>query len=157
MIDTTLQHAVIASAREWIGTPFRHQGRMKKTRDNKGGVDCLGLLVGVAQECDLHGKAGSLVCSYDTLFYGHLPDGVGLRKGLNAALYEKNTAPEMGDIGLFVIDGVARHVAFFGDYAGSDSLSLIHAYAPSRKVVEHRFDEGWHAKLSACFSLNPHD
>lgn len=33
---------VVAEARGWIGTPYRHQGRMKGI-----GCDCLGLLLGV--------------------------------------------------------------------------------------------------------------
>jgi hypothetical protein len=35
----------IAQARTWIGTPFHHQGRLKGV-----GCDCLGLIVGVAED-----------------------------------------------------------------------------------------------------------
>ncbi len=35
-------HAIIAEARSWIGTPYRHQGRRKGV-----GCDCLGLVLGV--------------------------------------------------------------------------------------------------------------
>lgn len=34
--------AIVAAARSWIGTPYRHQGRLKGV-----GCDCLGLLIGV--------------------------------------------------------------------------------------------------------------
>lgn len=144
---------VIAEARSWIGTPFRHQGRRKKTSHDKGGVDCLGLLIGVAQVCGLRAKDGSLLHHHDALSYGHMPDGIALREGLKAALIQRECgAPEAGDVGLFEIDGVVRHVAFFGDYA-CDKLSLIHAYAPSRKVVEHRFDDVWQGRLAGVFSI----
>lgn len=36
---------IVAVARSWIGTPYRHQGRLKGV-----GCDCLGLLVGVWRE-----------------------------------------------------------------------------------------------------------
>ncbi len=32
-------------------------------------------------------------------------------------------------------------------------LSLIHAYAPARRVVEHRFDEQWHKRLIAVYAI----
>ncbi len=36
---------IVAIARSWIGTPYRHQGRLKGV-----GCDCLGLLIGVFEE-----------------------------------------------------------------------------------------------------------
>ncbi len=44
-----LYEQIAAASRSWIGTAFHHQGRTKKTTGHKGGVDCLGLLVGVAK------------------------------------------------------------------------------------------------------------
>lgn len=37
--------AIVAAARSWIGTPYRHQGQLKGV-----GCDCLGLLIGVWRE-----------------------------------------------------------------------------------------------------------
>ena len=39
------REAIIAAARGWIGTPYRHQGALKGV-----GCDCLGLLIGVWRE-----------------------------------------------------------------------------------------------------------
>src|SRR5260370_41141523 len=39
------RNQIIAKTREWLGTPFRHQGRIKGK-----GVDCAGLVLSVAQE-----------------------------------------------------------------------------------------------------------
>ena len=36
---------IIATARTWLGTNFHHQGRIKNV-----GVDCIGLIIGVAAE-----------------------------------------------------------------------------------------------------------
>ncbi len=40
--ERVLRCAIVTAARSWIGTPYRHQGRLKGV-----GCDCLGLLVGV--------------------------------------------------------------------------------------------------------------
>src|SRR5687767_7481722 len=40
-------HEVIGVARNWLGVPYRHQGRSRL------GVDCIGLAVVVARELDL--------------------------------------------------------------------------------------------------------
>jgi hypothetical protein len=54
-------------------------------------------------------------------------------------------------IGLFRIDGSARHVGMIardGAYP-----TLIHAYAPARKVVEHRLCEDWQRKMVALYRI----
>ena len=44
--DTILQDRIVASARAWIGTPYRHQASVKGV-----GCDCLGLVRGVWRDC----------------------------------------------------------------------------------------------------------
>ena len=39
---TTTRTDVVAAAREWLGTPFHHQARLRGV-----GVDCVGLVIGV--------------------------------------------------------------------------------------------------------------
>ena len=127
--ENTMQRLIVREAREWLGTPFRHQGRRKTSMDHKGGVDCLGLLIGVAKECDLKSANGDLIYRHDMLTYGHMPDGIALRQGLEDVLtLKKKECASLGDVGLFSIDGVVRHVGFCGDY-DENGLSLIHAYA----------------------------
>lgn len=58
---------VIAAARGWIGTPFKHQHRAKGI-----GVDCAGLVIGVAREL------GLVEPTWDVTGYGQVPDGVTL-------------------------------------------------------------------------------
>lgn len=48
---------IVAAARGWIGTPYRHQGSLKGV-----GCDCLGLLTGVWRE--LTGEATPLLPAY---------------------------------------------------------------------------------------------
>ncbi len=60
---------IIRTARSYIGTPFHHHGRLKNI-----GVDCLGLLIGVAKELNLNDKMGRPIQFHDTLNYGVMPN-----------------------------------------------------------------------------------
>ncbi len=131
---------VACQARTWLGTPFRHQGRVKWR-----GCDCLGLLVGVAAELGLPQFRA------DEIEYGHYPDSKYLQKRL-AEVLEPVEEVQIGNIGLFSIDGSPQHLGFFGNYAAG-GFSLIHAHAPSRRVVEHRFSAEWQEKLFKIFAL----
>lgn len=55
---------VVAEARTWIGTPYIHQHRAKRH-----GVDCVGLVVGVARDL------GLVAPDFDITGYGPTPDG----------------------------------------------------------------------------------
>ena len=130
-----LKNQIVESARGWLNTPFRHQGRTKNV-----GVDCLGLLVGVATELNLKSKTGEPLTALDELGYGHFPDCDYLQNKLAEAM-QVIEKPIIGSIGLFNIDGRAQHLGIFGEG------TLIHAYAPMRKVVEHGFTDEWEARL----------
>ena len=129
---------IISSARACIGTRFRHQGRLK---DN--GLDCVGLLVWVArsfennvQDCldyDRHPAHG--------LLEGHLKLS-GLRE---IAVDEARP----GDVALFRFDGPPQHVAILAD--AREPFSMIHAYMPARRVVEHRMDEIWQKRFVGAY------
>lgn len=47
-IEQAQREAVLAEARTWIGTPYHHQGRIKKV-----GVDCATILLEVFSRCGL--------------------------------------------------------------------------------------------------------
>jgi len=136
---------IIEATRSWLGTPFHHQGRRKHI-----GVDCLGLLIGVASELDLRDKKGRPLIEFDDLAYGHIPDEKKLYTGLKKSLIPTKLI-EVEKIVLFKIDGVSRHLGILGEKNGY--LTLIHAYAPARKVIEHRFDTEWEEKLVKLFEV----
>ncbi|MFO1242409.1 MAG: hypothetical protein U1E36_04315 [Rickettsiales bacterium] len=146
-------HPIVSEARSWIGTRFAHQGRRKKSAGDHGGVDCLGLLVGVARDLQLQDRFGNLLSKSDSLHYSKVPDGNALQQKLAELLYP--ISPEgiaLGDVILFRLDNNPQHLAIVSDYAAM--FGIIHAYAPSRKVVEHRLDESWQEKMVAAFRLN---
>jgi cell wall-associated NlpC family hydrolase len=147
-----MNHVIVACARGWIGTRFHHQGRVKKTQHHKGGVDCLGLLAGVANELRLRGPEGNPLTLADETNYSHQPDAVRLKERLSELLMpvaEDHLTP--GDIVLLRIDDSPQHLAIISDIAGG--LGLIHAYAPARAVVEHQLDEYWRQRIEAAFRI----
>ncbi|MDE3017062.1 MAG: C40 family peptidase [Pseudomonadota bacterium] len=135
---------IIEQARTWLGTPYHHQARLKGV-----GCDCLGLVVGVADELGLTHRDGRLLRSFDETDYSHQPDGARLTAMLQSVLDEiPKEEAEPGDLVLFSIEGNPQHVGLLTDYEG---LGVIHCYAPSRKVVEHRLDKKWQSRIVKVF------
>tara|TARA_B100001179_G_C18328609_1_gene291339 strand:- start:138 stop:443 length:306 start_codon:yes stop_codon:yes gene_type:complete len=87
----------------------------------------------------------------DVLDYAHYPDVARLQAGLKQVLRPVR-ALRPGRVVLMEIDGHARHLGVLGDY--SHGHSLIHAYAPARKVVEHRLDASWQARIVKVYALS---
>jgi cell wall-associated NlpC family hydrolase len=141
---------IVTAARSWIGTRFHHQGRLKKTAAHKGGVDCLGLLAGVAAELDLRMPDRTPLIAFDRTDYTHFPDTAYLRKQLKRLLYPipvEGIVP--GHILLLNIEQNPQHMAVVSGIGGG--LGLIHAYAPARAVVEHALDDAWHRRIETAY------
>lgn len=147
--------AIPSTARQFLGVPFAHQGR------SLHGLDCLGLLILTAQTLDLrfHGKPATAL---DEVDYSHRPDVARLYGKLAENLTPVSTDEmQPGDIALFTIAARAQHLGIIGDYQGpcegkeksAHALSLIHAYAPARKVVEHRFCQTWQSRVFQMFRM----
>lgn len=129
-----LREEVIAEARTWLGTRFRYQGRVKKSKDNCGGVDCLGLILGV---CDGVGYKydGKPLSSYDNVVYSKKPDYSILKERFSKFFKIKGVwAIGVGDIVLKRVSKEQYHLMF---YAGK---TFIHASAVTFGVVEHDVD-----------------
>ena len=107
------------------------------------GVDCVGLLVLTARDL------GYPVT--DVPSYPRLPEGERLRTVLEAQLVRVNRLPLAGDIGLFHERRYPFHVCVFAERYGQ--LSMIHAFAKRRKVVEEVYAHDWPAKLMAVYAL----
>ena len=138
---------VIAQARQWLGVPFRHQGRSRK------GCDCLGLLIGVAGELGLKARDGRRLVTWDERGYGRLPDEKRLKQALAAALWEIEIREiAAGDVVLMEVDGRVQHLGMVAPYA-ADDLGIIHAYAPFGKVVEHRLTKDWEKRIHHVFRI----
>lgn len=133
MLPSTL---IISTARSWIGTPFHHQGRLKGV-----GVDCIGLIVGVAAELG--------IVTPDQTGYARTPSAGLLRLALDRAL---TAAPDLAPSRIVLMrwESEDMHVGLLADspYGG---LSLIHAYAKARRVAEHRLDVEWSNRIAMVY------
>jgi NlpC/P60 family putative phage cell wall peptidase len=140
-----IQNMIFTQARTWIGTPFHHQARLKGK-----GCDCLGLIVGVVDELGLQDSNGMKLAAYDEVTYSKEPDGAYLIQKLTGLLEEVPIAEaRAGDLALFKIRENPQHLAILSDYEGG--LGMIHSFAPSRRVVEHRLDDEWKSKIIKVF------
>jgi NlpC/P60 family putative phage cell wall peptidase len=141
----TASKDIVAQARTWLGTPFHHQARLKGK-----GCDCLGLIVGVVDELDLKDKSGVRLASYDEVTYSREPNGAYLMQKLTGLLAEVPVAEaRAGDLALFKVQENPQHLAILSDYEGG--MGMIHSFAPSRRVVEHRLDDDWKLRLLKVF------
>jgi len=153
MTDTGKE--IVRAARGWIGTRFSHQGRLRKTISHSGGVDCLGLLVGVAQELDLRDGLGNRLSQADECQYSHLPDVQYLESVLARLMRPVDTrALAPGDVLMLQVGDRPQHLGIVSDHLAG--LGLIHAYAPARAVVEHALDAWWKKRIHAAFRIENH-
>ncbi len=143
----TTAHDVSLAARQFLGIRFMHQGR------SLAGLDCLGLLIVTANRCDLHFD-GKKADALDIPHYGNRPDAVLLKEKLDKHLQPITLeAVREGDIVLLTIEGLAQHLALITDYPIAGERGMIHAYAPARKVIEHRYDTLWWGRSCAAYRL----
>ncbi len=134
-------------ARTWLGTPFAHQGR------SAAGIDCLGLLIMVANALDLADKHGTPLSTHDRSDYTKSPKGEQLSAALeHTLLVIPPEEMQQGDIALCTFDHTPQHLALIGTYH-QGGQSLIHAYAPARRVVEHALDASWRKRITTCYRV----
>lgn len=122
---------IVAEARTWIGTPWRHQGRLKGV-----GTDCLGLVGGIAVNLGLF---PSETWTTDPVFagYGRIPMSDRLLDGCGRYLDSVPKANvRLGDILLMSFSKAERPQHFAVVSRLEPRLYIIHAYAQHRKVVE---------------------
>lgn len=131
---------VVAAARETLGTPYAHQGRV-----NGLALDCAGVPVYVAK------KFGVPLTDYTR--YGRLPVPAEMRAALDAHLTRVPVADlRVGDVAWIRFTGEPQHLALVGDHVFG-GLSLIHAYngnGPGR-VVEHVLNDAWRSRIVAAW------
>jgi NlpC/P60 family putative phage cell wall peptidase len=134
--------AIVAEARAWLDTPYRHQASVKGA-----GCDCLGLVRGVWRA--FYGDEPEAAPSYSPDWAEKMG-----RETLFAAAarhltqIDLNTA-QAGDVILFRVraDAPMKHAAIL-----SAPDRIVHAYW-ARAVVESRFSPWWRARAAAAFSF----
>lgn len=123
--------AILTAARQCLGTPFRHQGRLVGI-----GLDCAGVLIHVADQIGF----GYL----DVAGYGRTPRQGQLEQALDdqPALQRVSLADrQSGDVLLMRFNSDPQHLAVC---AGE---TVIHAYEHVGKCCEHRLSDLWVARI----------
>lgn len=118
---------VVRAARDCLGTPYHHQGRLPGV-----GLDCIGLLI----HC---GRAtGRVAPDFDITGYGRYPDGKLLLHYLREHMDPVDPADmRPGDALCVAFERFPQHVGIVADYVHG-GLSMIHALGSANAVVEHR-------------------
>lgn len=126
---------IIQAARAYVGTPFHHQGRVRDV-----GVDCIGLIVCVAQDVG--------VTLPDRTDYPRDPVDDRLRLECDTHL-TKVAADAPGCVLLFQLPTMphASHVGFF------TGATIIHARMGVDRVVEHSYSPAWRHRVAAIYEL----
>jgi cell wall-associated NlpC family hydrolase len=127
---------IVAKAREYLGVRWAHQGRTTR------GLDCAGLVIVVARDLGL--------TDFDTRDYDRQATDETMLRICREQLQpipRGNIAP--GDVLVTAWDK-QRHIGFVGNHPAG-GLTMIHAYLPSKKVVEMRLDERMLARVVGSF------
>lgn len=145
---------IVAEARTWLGTPFHHQGRVKKA-----GCDCIGMVLGALHNAGALSRArddaGNPIpfTAFDRTDYSTDPNSDRLKHTLDEHLIEIPLEHiRKGDVLLFKVIHLPQHVGIVGDHP-SGGLSLIHAYSPAGKVVEEMLAKGWLSRTVAAYRV----
>lgn len=128
---------VTRAGREWLGTPWEHQGRTRR------GIDCAGLVVVVAHALGL--------TSYDTTAYGRYPRAGELREHLLEHCEPWAGAPQEGLVAEVAMRREPRHVGLIVPYP-LGGFALLHS-ATGRGVIEHRLSPEWARRIVALYRL----
>lgn len=121
--------AIIESARECIGTPFQHQGRIVGLA-----LDCAGVAVHVFN------GVGCAVDEPDA--YSRMPNNSMLEYWADRQPFlTRVSTPQAGDILLMRFTGEPQHVAVF------TGENIIHAYESIGRVVENLLDDKWRKRI----------
>jgi len=137
--------ALVALARGWIGTPYRHQAALKGA-----GCDCLGLIRGVWQEW--HGTPPEAPPPYGA-DWAEAGREERLWRALAQHMREVPGAPlAEGQVLLFRMRArrVAKHLGVLS--AGPGGWAFVHAYE-RHGVVESPLSAPWARRIVARFEM----
>ncbi|HMS95106.1 MAG: C40 family peptidase [Tabrizicola sp.] len=141
----SLTENILAEARSWIGTPYRHQGSAKGL-----GTDCLGLLRGVWRET--LGAEPEIVPPY-TEDWAEPERREVLWEAAERCLLRKSLAEaEPGDVVLFRMreTSIAKHLGI--QSAVHPTPCFIHAYT-AHGVIESPLSRPWQRRIVARFAF----
>ena len=130
---------IVARAKEYIETPYRHHGRSITT-----GVDCIGLVIAVAQDLG--------ISMYNTFRYSRRPnvqefDSQMIKAGCILLPYSER---KNGDILRLSEPRWPVHSVIY-EVAKDGSEWTVHAYLPYRKVVREPLTPERDSRISSVW------
>jgi cell wall-associated NlpC family hydrolase len=131
---------IVKLARTCLGTPFRHQGRLPGH-----GLDCAGLIIHVSNTLGLSEP-------YAFTSYSHFPNQSKVQLELSQYMTRVSVEGALpADVALIADDG--NHSCHMGILArdARGELTLIHASARHRSVVEHCLDDDTRKRMRGVF------
>lgn len=144
-----LHEHFVAVARTYLGTKFKHQGRLRGIA-----IDCVGLLVCVGRECGLEIE--------DHLDYDSKPNAAILRAAIERCCDEVTKRDHRtgavlpaiarpGEIILFRLDSEKPETAVHA--AMRTPCGILHARGEVdvARVVEHGLTEGWRSRADSVW------
>jgi NlpC/P60 family putative phage cell wall peptidase len=136
----------VSEARTWIGTPWQHQARSRGA-----GVDCAGLVIGVAR------ALGLVPTDMDVNHYSRMPDGHSLLAHCGEWMHRIHADDaQPGDVLVMRFDMHPQHLAIVADYLHG-GLSIVHALdcrdRKRARVLEHRLAPELRSKIVAAYVL----
>lgn len=132
---------VVAKAREYLGTPFADQGRIKRLC-----IDCIGLPLCVAQELGLLDRNGEPILGSDYRNYGSQP----VDEVIHSEFCRRLTLKDITEPGDAVTIRLSRRAICHAGIV--TDCGLIHAVKP-RGVVEHVIDDRWRKRITGIFQF----
>lgn len=138
----TAHNEIVECARTWLKVPWLHQGRTREM-----GVDCIGLLIGIARE------KGLVAPDFDVTGYHRSPDGTSLMESCERYMTRLPRADlQPGRVVVVSFDTDPQHFGVVGNYCHG-GLSIIHALAKVGEVVETRLMFSNAMRFVACYDL----
>lgn len=142
MSATITRANVVNAARAWVGTPFHHQARERGV-----GVDCVGLIIGVARDLGLVAE------DFDVPVYGRMPDGVSLMEAAHLHMTPVTFGNmRAGDVVVVSFDSHPQHFGILAPYQHGGH-AIIHAAQKHGRVVETRLMFHTAMRFEAAFAL----
>lgn len=140
----------VAIAREWIGTPYLHQGSLRGV-----GTDCLGLLRGIWR--GLYGAEPEAVPPYTADWAEPSREerlwAAAARHLVPVSVVTGGAPGTPGEVLLFRMrdGGIAKHLGIAGDITPGRE-TFIHAYT-GHGVIESPLSQPWRRRIAARFAF----
>jgi len=125
---------IVETARAYIGTPFRHQGRVRGA-----GIDCAGVPIGVAYDL---GVVDACITGYD-----RQPNDTEFRAILDRYTFEIPFQDVLPADMLTFAFLKEQHIAIVTQV---DPICILHAYESVGRCVEQPLDKVWLRRMRGC-------